>query len=424
MSPITITIIVLIVTIIMFMSGKFPFALPAAGACVILYMTGVLNANQAFAGFQNTNVILIFAMMIVTGGLNRTNFASQVTKFAYRFSKSEHSIIICLFLMVGILSQFMNAAVALAILMPIIYSMCDELKISPSRLIFPVTIGALSWVGWFPVANGASAYGRYNGFLETLGAAERLGIWDLWYGRLPAVVLCTIFMLVLGWKMAPKIPSMPIQEVKGKENNKKPLSPQKEKLAYIIFVLTTAGMLTSSLIHLDSWVIASLGALAMCLCGILNDREAFGSVNWNIVFLMAGSLGIANALAETGAAQLVGDWLQLAMGDINNPYIIGAIFFILPFLLTQIMSNTAVDNVFTPLAIMVCMSLEMNPLGVLCILRVAGSCSFFTPMASPAIAYVMPAGGYSVKDLVKMSCIPCLVLGVTCVFFCMTVFPA
>ena len=144
MSPVAITILVLIVTIIMFMSGKFPFALPAAGACVVLYMTGVLKANQAFAGFQNTNVILIFAMMIVTGGLNRTNFAAHVTKFAYRFSKSEQSIIIGLYLMVGILSQFMNAAVALAILMPIIYSVCDELKTTPTRIIFPVTIGALS----------------------------------------------------------------------------------------------------------------------------------------------------------------------------------------------------------------------------------------------------------------------------------------
>lgn len=408
----------------MFMSGKFPFALPAAGACVVLYMTGVLKANQAFAGFQNTNVILIFAMMIVTGGLNRTNFAAHVTKFAYRFSKSEQSIIIGLYLMVGILSQFMNAAVALAILMPIIYSVCDELKTTPTRIIFPVTIGALSWVGWFPVANGASAYGRYNGFLETLGATERLGIWDLWYGRLPAVILCTLFMLFLGWKMAPKMPSVAVQEVKIRSNDKKALSPQKEKLAYIIFVLTTAGMLIGSLIHVDSWVVASLGAMAMCLFGILNDREAFGSVNWNIVFLMAGSLGIANALAETGAAELVGNWLQSAMGGITNPYIIGAIFFVLPFLLTQIMSNTAVDNVFTPLAIMVCMSLKMNPIGVLCILRVAGSCSFFTPMASPAIAYVMPAGGYSVKDLIKMSWLPCLILGTTCVLFCMTVFPA
>lgn len=73
---------------------------------------------------------------------------------------------------------------------------------------------------------------------------------------------------------------------------------------------------------------------------------------------------------------------------------------------------------------MVCISLKMNPIGVLCILRVAGSCSFFTPMASPAIAYVMPAGGYSVKDLIKMSWLPYLILGTTCVLFRMTVFPA
>lgn len=295
---IVVSIVVLVVTMLLFMSGKFPFALPAAGACVVLYLTGVLTAEEAFSGFQNTNVILIFAMMIVTGGLNRTSFAKEVTKFVYRFGKSEKSIVICMYLIVGILAQFMNAAVALAILLPIIYSMCEELKVSPSRIIFPISIGALSWVGWFPVANGASAYGRYNGFLETLGATERLGIWDLWYGRLPAVIICTIVMLLWGWKFAPKEPSYPIQEAKARKQ-KEPLSPVKEKIAYIIFILTTVGMLTGSFTGLDSWAVASVGALLMVALGILNDKEAFGSVNWNIVFLMAGSLGIAEALAVT-----------------------------------------------------------------------------------------------------------------------------
>ena len=73
--------------------------------------------------------------------------------------------------------------------------------------------------------------------------------------------------------MAPKMPSVAVQEVKIRSNDKKALSPQKEKLAYIIFVLTTAGMLIGSLIHVDSWVVASLGAMAICLFGILNDRR-------------------------------------------------------------------------------------------------------------------------------------------------------
>ena len=183
-------------------------------------------------------------------------------------------------------------------------------------------------------------------------------------------------------------------------------------------------MLTSSLTGLDAWVVASLGAIFMCAFKILSDKEAFGAVNWNVIFLTAGSLGVAEALSATGAAELVGDWMLAAMGGVSNPYAIGAIFFIVPFILTQFMSNTAVDNVFTPLAIMVCMSLEINPVGVLCILRVAGSCSYFTPMASPAIAYVMPAGGYTIKDLVKMSFIPSAILGVVVVLFSMTVFPA
>ena len=233
------------------------------------------------------------------------------------------------------------------------------------------------------------------------------------------MIAIVVFLCIFAWKMGPQKPSAPYQIPSVKKEGAA-LDPMKEKLAYLIFALVTVGMLTTNITKLDVWMVALLGALAMTLVGVLDKKQAFNAIQWDTLLMLAGLLAVASALSKTGAADVVGQWIVSLLGGTTNPYIIGAVFFVVPLILTQFMSNTAVDNVFTPLAIAACMQLNMSPLGVLALLRVAGSCSFFTPMASPASAYAMSVGGYSMKDLVKQSVIPAIILCVTCVFFCMT----
>ena len=374
MSPMIITLIVLFLAIVGFISGKLPFSWIGIACCAALYLTGVLTAQETFSGLIFIHVILV---------------------------------------------QFMTGLVAMTITFPMIFALCDDTDMEPSRVIYPLALTSMSCVGWLPVANGAAAYARYNGFLEKLGSEYRLDIWDLCLGRMPSVIAIVVFLCIFAWKMGPQKPSAPYQIPSVKKEGAV-LDPMKEKLAYLIFALVTVGMLTTNITKLDVWMVALLGALAMTLVGVLDKKQAFNAIQWDTLLMLAGLLAVASALSKTGAADVVGQWIVSLLGGTTNPYIIGAVFFVVPLILTQFMSNTAVDNVFTPLAIAACMQLNMSPLGVLALLRVAGSCSFFTPMASPASAYAMSVGGYSMKDLVKQSVIPAIILCVTCVFFCMT----
>lgn len=120
---------------------------------------------------------------------------------------------------------------------------------------------------------------------------------------------------------------------------------------------------------------------------------------------------------------MVGGVLASVAMKINNPYIIGFIFFIVPFLLTQIMMNRTVMIIFIPIAILACKSMGANPIGIMILVQSACLSSFMTPMATPAVPMCMAAGGYSLGSLMKQSILPASLLCIVSVAWIMTVFP-
>lgn len=142
-----------------------------------------------------------------------------------------------------------------------------------------------------------------------------------------------------------------------------------------------------------------------------------------MAFLIVGSFAMGGALTETGAGELVGGILADFANTLSNPYLIGFVFFIVPFLLTQVMMNRTVMIVFIPIAILVCKSLGANPVGIIILVQSACLSSFITPMATPAVPMCMAMGGYDLKSLLKQSIVPASILCLVSVFWIMTVFP-
>ena len=211
--------------------------------------------------------------------------------------------------------------------------------------------------------------------------------------------------------------------MQAKKDEKEALSPVKEKCGYIIFILVTAALILQNKLGLETWVICLTGAVLMVFTGVLSEKEAIASINWPMAFLFVGSLAMGGALTQTGAGEMVGGILADMADKINNPYIIGLIFFIVPFLLTQIMMNRTVMLIFIPIAILACKSMHANPIGVIILVQAACLSSFMTPMATPAVPMCMATGGYDLKSLIKQSLLPAALLCVVSVVWIMTVFP-
>lgn len=102
MNPAIITLIFLAFAVVMFVTEKIPLGLTSMIVCIGLVITGVLNVNDAFSGFINSNVILFVAMFIVGGALFETGMANEIGSLVTKFAKTERGLIVAIMVIVGL----------------------------------------------------------------------------------------------------------------------------------------------------------------------------------------------------------------------------------------------------------------------------------------------------------------------------------
>lgn len=424
MSGLVITIIILLAVMIALFSNKVPMGVIGMACIVLLLAANILTAEEAFAGFSNTNVAIMAAMMVLSDGLTRTSLLEKIVGLVGKIGNSEKRLIFGFGIIFALLAQFMSAFVALACVIPILNGLCKEYKISNSKVVFPVAIIGMSWGGLFPVGIGAGTFAQMNSYLEAYGSAAAFGLTDVMKCRLPGAIIITILMTVIGPKLCPAEPTVAIGQIDNREIQKSTLKKSQDIMAYLITMITILLMLFSAPLGIPTVLSACAGALAMVIFGIESDKEAIQAINWNFVFMFAGIIPLATALTKTGATDVIANVIVGMLGGSTNPWVISGVFLFIVFLCTQFMSNTAVSAVFMPLAALVSVELKMNPVTIMGLISLGCTISYLTPMAWPGIPITMAAGGYSQKDCIKIGLLPSLVLLAVGIIWISFMFPA
>lgn len=143
------------------------------------------------------------------------------------------------------------------------------------------------------------------------------------------------------------------------------------------------------------------GALAMMLTGILTMEQAYSSIGWKSIFLVAGILPLAIALTKTNAAGLMANEIVALVGPFGTLALLAGLF-ILTTLLTQAMNGAAVAAIIGPIAIHVARSIGANPRALTMGVALATSMAFMTPLGHPVNVLVMGPGGYNFRDYFKV----------------------
>lgn len=422
----TICLIICVLTMVGYIIGKWPMGLVAMASMLAFVLTGCLDPATAAGYFGNPNGIMMMAMFVVAAGFNRTQFVKTVAASVNRIAKG--SLIRVMFgyvLITMILSQFIQSSVIVyGIMAPMLIATCEEMGINPSKVLFPIAIACISTVSAFPLGGGATVFAEMNGYLQANDyTTYAVAITDPMKARLPAAVAMFIYCVFFSTKFSPAKPPVESNALKARSDDREPLSPFKERAGYIIFILTTLALLFQPQLGIETWVICVTGAVAMVVFGVLTEKEAVQAINLPMAFLFVGSLSMGGALTQTGAGEVVGGILADFANTLSNPYLIGFVFFIVPFLLTQVMMNRTVMIIFIPIAILACKAMGANPVGIVLLVQSACLSSFMTPMATPAIPMCMANGGYDLKSIIKQSIVPAIILCVVSVFWIMTVFP-
>ena len=164
--------------------------------------------------------------------------------------------------------------------------------------------------------------------------------------------------------------------------------------------------------------------MLMVICGVLTKQEAIKAIPVDICMLFVGANTMATALVATGTAEYLGNVISNSLGSSASTLMLHAVFFIVPFAITQFMQNQSVMNVFAPIALIACGALGADPRGCMILISAGALTAYMTPSATAAVAMCMGAGGYDVKALFKMGWLFAVIACVLYIAFVSMVYPA
>ncbi|MEM7582562.1 MAG: SLC13 family permease [Acidobacteriota bacterium] len=140
----TLVFIILGVALVLFVRELLPIDVTAILVLATLVATGILTPEEGVRGFANPAPITVAAVLVLSAGLMRTGavikMGSSITRLGGSTELGQMTVILSA---VGVLSAFMNNTAAVAIFIPIVLGIARDKKISPSKLLIPISFAGI-----------------------------------------------------------------------------------------------------------------------------------------------------------------------------------------------------------------------------------------------------------------------------------------
>lgn len=179
------------------------------------------------------------------------------------------------------------------------------------------------------------------------------------------------------------------------------ITPKRQNKTWIV-LLTMVGVVSTAAFNIFPVVVSAIiGVLVLLLTKSISPEEAFNSVNWRVIVLLAGVIPLGTALDKTGAAQLI------ALNLVNllesfGPRVVMSGMFLLTLGITAVMSNNASAALLIPIAIQTAHHLDVNPYPFIFAVTYAASLSFATPFGYQTNTLIYGIGNYKFLDFTKV----------------------
>ncbi len=135
---------ILAISLVLFISEVIRMDLVALLVLGALAVTGLVDSNEAFAGFSNSAVITVWAMFILSEGLTRTGIADVIGRQVMRIAgRREIAMIVVIMITGAVLSAFMNNIGVAALMLPVVVEVSRRTRIPASRLLMPLAYSTL-----------------------------------------------------------------------------------------------------------------------------------------------------------------------------------------------------------------------------------------------------------------------------------------
>jgi di/tricarboxylate transporter len=142
-----------------------------------------------------------------------------------------------------------------------------------------------------------------------------------------------------------------------------------------------------------------VGALGMILTNVLSIDEAYNSVSWKTVFLVASLIPIGLAMELTGTAAWIAQQAMVLLGGMPD-IAVQVVIAVMATVFTLVMSNVGATTILVPIAISIALATGANPTMYALIVALSTSNSFILP-THQVNALIIGPGGYRVADFVR-----------------------
>lgn len=165
------TIVVLLLSVVFFISGKIRSDIVALCALVALMVMNILTPEEALSGFSNNVIIMMVGLFVVGGAIFQTGLAKMISSKLMKLAgTSETRLFLLVMLVTSMMGAFVSNTGTVAIMIPIVVSMAMSVKMNPSRLLMPLAFassmsGMMTLIGTPPnlVINDVLVKGGYEG---------------------------------------------------------------------------------------------------------------------------------------------------------------------------------------------------------------------------------------------------------------------
>lgn len=396
-------ILVIMIGLIMF--DVLPFGAPPLLACMLLVVTGLSTVPEAFAGFTNSSVIMIASFMVVLAGVQKTRAMDKVKEALIALVNRggyKSYVLLVIVVMVGASLVGGGNTGYYVLILSLISTIPYTKKMPTSKLMMP--LGFATNHPLIPI-NVALYYGVVSSVLETAGFMEPVSMIKFSAVNFAMAVAFLVWSLV-AYRLLPDHPIAAAEvdaQAKIEKTKAVPMEPWKEKVTVVAFVVSVVGMMLINTLGNMAYVIPGLSAMALLFMKVVDFKEFRENMFAPVILMMAGVIGVADALANSGFTAMIGEAIATALGTSVAPLLVIILFALLTSTCATFTgSNMGSVYIFAPIAIAACMSLGLNPTAAAAAVVVSGWQGGYMPIdGMPAM--IMGMGKYKLPEFWKFT---------------------
>ncbi|WP_421211978.1 SLC13 family permease [Aeromonas enteropelogenes] len=390
---------ILVLMIGLIMSDKMAFGAPPLFACLLLVVAGLSTVQEAFAGFVNPSVIMIAGFMVVMAALQKTrligNVKSSMVVLVSKGSYKSYGLLLVI-VMLGASLAGPGATGYYVLILSLVSTLPYSKKLPTSKLMMP--LGFATNHPLLPI-NVALFFGVTVTVLETAGFTPDISMAKF------ALVNLVMSLAFLAWCLLSYrfLPDHPIAEASAealavREEETEVMPQWKERCTVGAFAISVIGMMFMNKLGNVAFVIPGLAAAFILMIDVLDFKEVRDHMGAPVIIMMAGVIGVADALAGTGFTAMVGDTVANVLGSGVSPFLFIVVFALLTSTCATFTgSNMGSVYIFAPIAIATCTSLGLNPTAAAIAVVISGWNGGYMPIdGMPAM--IMGMGKYKLPQ--------------------------